>query len=112
MTSLTVVGSSARQTSSMISASSTCRTGGPFGERDRAISSAGYPRLSTPPTLHATRDGRPLAFAAYSAALDREEYAAGQYRQLIERAERHASIGDSPRNPVDRRAAGHRNYAS
>ena len=39
--------------------------------------------------LHAGREERALAFAAYSAALDREEYAAAEYQRLIERAQSH-----------------------
>ena len=44
--------------------------------------------------LAAGREERALAFAAYSAALDREEYAAAEYQRVIERAERHASVGE------------------
>jgi hypothetical protein len=36
----------------------------------------------------ARREDRAVAFAAYSAAVDREEYAAEDYRRLIEDAER------------------------
>jgi hypothetical protein len=43
----------------------------------------------------AERDERGLGFAAYSAALDREEHAAGEYRRLFERAERHRPISRS-----------------
>ena len=42
--------------------------------------------------LQVAREERVLAFAAYSAALDREEYAAGEYRRLIERAECQVAI--------------------
>jgi hypothetical protein len=42
--------------------------------------------------LGAARDDRPLAFAAYSAALDREEQAAEEYRRLIGRAEGDVSL--------------------
>jgi hypothetical protein len=41
--------------------------------------------------LRAGREERALAFAAYSAALDREEYAAAEYQRLIERAASHVS---------------------
>ncbi len=44
--------------------------------------------------LGAAREERALAFAAYSAALDREEYAAAEYQCLIERAESHVSVGE------------------
>jgi hypothetical protein len=40
----------------------------------------------------ASRDERALAFAAYSAALDREEQAAEEYRRLIARAEGNISV--------------------
>jgi hypothetical protein len=46
--------------------------------------------------LGARREDRTAAFAAYSAALDREEYAAGAYRLLVEDAERHVSTIASP----------------
>ncbi|MBV9366059.1 MAG: hypothetical protein JOY89_17625 [Solirubrobacterales bacterium] len=42
--------------------------------------------------LGAGREDRALAFAAYSAALDREEYAAAEYQRLIERAEGHVPV--------------------
>lgn len=44
--------------------------------------------------LGAERQERTLAFAAYSAALDREEHAAAEYQRLIERAESHVSVSD------------------
>ena len=44
--------------------------------------------------LGAEREERALAFAAYSAALDREEYAAAEYQRLIERAERQLPIDE------------------
>jgi hypothetical protein len=44
--------------------------------------------------LGAGREERALAFAAYSAALDREEYAAAEYQRLIERAESQVSVGE------------------
>ena len=40
--------------------------------------------------LRAGRGERGLAFAAYSAALDREELAAADYRRVIELADGHA----------------------
>jgi hypothetical protein len=46
--------------------------------------------------LGARSEDRALAFAAYSAALDREEYAAGEYRRLIEDAEGHVSRVTTP----------------
>ena len=46
--------------------------------------------------LAARSEDRALAFAAYSAALDREEYAAGEYRRLIEDAEGHVSRVTTP----------------
>jgi hypothetical protein len=46
--------------------------------------------------LGARREDRAAAFAAYSAALDREEYAAAQYGGLIEDAESHVSIVTTP----------------
>lgn len=45
--------------------------------------------------LRADRQERRLAFAAYSAALDREEHAAEEYRRQYERAERRGPIGRS-----------------
>jgi hypothetical protein len=46
--------------------------------------------------LGSRSDDRAAAFAAYSAALDREEYAAGEYRRLIEDAESRVSTVTSP----------------
>jgi hypothetical protein len=46
--------------------------------------------------LGARNEDRTAAFAAYTAALDREECAAGEYRRLIEDAESHISIVTSP----------------
>ncbi|MBV9337510.1 MAG: hypothetical protein JO262_06655 [Solirubrobacterales bacterium] len=44
--------------------------------------------------LAAAREERALAFAAYSAALDREEHAAAEYQLLIERAESHVAASE------------------
>jgi predicted kinase len=46
--------------------------------------------------LGARRDDKADAFAKYSAALDREEYAAAEYRRLIEDAESHVSMVTTP----------------
>ncbi len=46
--------------------------------------------------LGARREDRADAFAAYSAALDREEYAAAEYRRLVDDAESHVSMVTSP----------------
>lgn len=47
--------------------------------------------------VRAGREEQALAFVAYSAALDREEYAAAEYQRLIERAERHVSLSEMHR---------------
>lgn len=44
----------------------------------------------------ARREDRAAAFATYSDALDREEYAAAEYRRLIEDAESHVSTVTTP----------------
>lgn len=46
--------------------------------------------------LGARSEDRADAFAAYSAALDREEHAATEYRRLIEHAESHVSSVTTP----------------
>ena len=46
--------------------------------------------------LAAGRENRSSAFAAYSAALDREEHAAARYRRLVEDAESHVSAVTTP----------------
>jgi hypothetical protein len=46
--------------------------------------------------LRARREDRSAAFAAYSAALDREEYAAAAYRRLVEDAQSQVSMVTTP----------------
>jgi hypothetical protein len=46
--------------------------------------------------LSARREDRTVAFATYTAALDREESAAADYRRLIEHAESRVSIVTAP----------------
>jgi hypothetical protein len=46
--------------------------------------------------LGARREDRASAFATYTAALDREEYAAAEYRRLVEDAESHVSTITTP----------------
>lgn len=46
----------------------------------------------------ATRDERWLGYAAYVAALDREERAAGEFRLLVEQVQRASGLGSEARH--------------